>query len=109
MSIWDEVSRLWFRGPLNYQSEMSLADEVKLLQVNANCSRLVMNEAWAAARHQNCSLLILSEPNLQALENIDHHVDVTNGAAIVDLNGEFSAATVKMKIALWQALLTKPS
>lgn len=68
--------------------------QLKILQMNANGSRAVMDETLAAARHKGCGCLVISEPNFQLLGNLVHHLDVTNGATIVDLNGDLGAATI---------------
>lgn len=63
--------------------------------MNANHNRAVIDEALAAARHRGCGCLVISEPNLLAMGSLPHYIDVTNGAAIVDLDGELGAPAIR--------------
>lgn len=69
--------------------------ELKILQLNANRSRLVMDEALAAARQNSCNILVISEPNLASLRNMEYFTDDTNGAVLVDVTGDLGAADVR--------------
>lgn len=64
------------------------------MQINANRSRFVMDEALTAAIRHQCHIMVLSEPNIRALERIEHYLDDASGAAIADLTGILGAPTI---------------
>lgn len=71
-----------------------MPQKIKILQINANRSRLVMDEVMAAVRHLGCQVVAVSEPNLTSLERCDYSLDRTGGAAIIDVEGVLGSASV---------------
>lgn len=78
--------------------------DLRILQVNANRSRIVMDEVRAAVRHLGCQVVAVSEPNLAALEHLDYYMDSSQGATIVDIDGVLSSAVVKICSGFFMAI-----
>lgn len=85
--------RVWCGGPQIWLVKMP-EKQLKLLQINPNRSRIVMDEVKAAVRGLGCHIVAVSEPNLDSLGGLDHYLDTSRGAAIVDMDGVLGSASV---------------